>query len=153
MWVGFVIGGIGTDFNYLNEIEVLAPEMTCNGQIMPDYPLKVIGSSAGFILGQNLVCGGATYDYAECDVHSEGSFICDRNVDCIQTHKGPEWCTGQKTNKCFSYDPIQKVFNVSFHLPSKSIVFLSRLGLSKLLYAQKELMQLLSLYQTGHFGF
>ena len=107
--IGLVIGGIAKDYTYLNEVETLAPDMSCNGQILPDYPLKVIGASAGFILGQNLVCGGARYDYTDCSLHSEGSDICDRNVDCIKTYKGPEWCTGPKTNKCFTYEPVLKV--------------------------------------------
>ena len=109
--IGLIIGGIAQDYTYLNEIEILAPSMTCNRQKLPDYPMRVMGASAGFILGQNLVCGGATYEYTDCDIHAERSQICDRNIDCIQTHQGPEWCTGPKTNKCFSYDPVLKVLN------------------------------------------
>ena len=85
--IGLIIGGIAQDYTYLNEIEVLAPNLQCNGQKLTDYPMKVIGASAGFILGQNLVCGGAIYDYTECELHAERSQICDRNVDCIQTHQ------------------------------------------------------------------
>ena len=106
--IGLIIGGIAQDYTYLNEIEVLAPNLQCNGQKLTDYPMKVIGASAGFILGQNLVCGGAIYDYTECELHAERSQICDRNVDCIQTYQGAEWCTGPKTNKCFTYNPILK---------------------------------------------
>ena len=64
-----------------------------------------------FILGQNIVCGGAIKTYVECTKHSEGSFKCDRNVECVQTTGGSEWCTGPKTKNCYSYDFIDKSWN------------------------------------------
>ena len=32
----------------------------------------MIGASAGFVLGQNIVCGGGTQTYVECSKNSEG---------------------------------------------------------------------------------
>ena len=30
--------------------------------------------------------------------------MCDRNIDCVTTKGGSKWCTGPKTQKCYSYD-------------------------------------------------
>ena len=105
--VGLVIGGIAADSTYLSEVEVLAPGYDCERQApLPDYPLEVIGASAGFIQGHNLVCGGAAMTYVDCGPHSEGSKLCDRNVDCVRTEGGSRWCTGPKIRKCYSLDLI-----------------------------------------------
>ena len=82
--VGFVIGGIAKDYSYLSEVEILAPGLDCTippeskfdpmtGKELTyditDYPHEIIGASAGHMLGQNIVCGGAIVDYADCDIH------------------------------------------------------------------------------------
>ena len=99
--VGLIIGGIARNYSYLDEVEILAPGMDCTipeeskfdamtGKKVPtgiaNYPAKVIGASAGFFQGQNIVCGGAIENYTECEVFdAEGSNICDRNIDCVTT--------------------------------------------------------------------
>lgn len=103
--IGFVIGGIGKDYTYLDEVEVLAPGFKCSKlSKMAPYPHKIIGASAGFVLGQSVVCGGAIFAYVECSQHIEGSQHCNRNYECVKTLGGSEWCTGPKTDKCYTYD-------------------------------------------------
>ena len=82
--VGFVIGGIAKDYSYLNEVEILAPGLDCTIPIgskldpmtgkeltndITDYPHEIIGASAGYMLGQNIVCGGAIMDYTDCSIY------------------------------------------------------------------------------------
>ena len=99
--VGLIIGGIARNYSYLDEVEILAPGMDCTipeeskfdamtgkkvSTGIANYPAKVIGASAGFFQGQNIVCGGAIENYTECEVFdAEGSNICDRNIDCVTT--------------------------------------------------------------------
>ena len=49
--VGLVIGGIAQNYDYLNEVEVLAPGFDCTEQgPFEPYPHQVIGASAGYLL-------------------------------------------------------------------------------------------------------
>ena len=72
--------------------------------------MKVIGASAAFLFGQNIVCGGAIENYTECQIHAEGSNICDRNIDCVTTKGGAKWCTGPKTKYCYSYQLVSETW-------------------------------------------
>lgn len=103
--IGLLIGGQAQDHSYLDQVEIFAPGFDCKHQppLVP-YPHKIIGASAGFIEGQNIVCGGAVYEYYSCKLHSEGSNICDKNVDCVESRGGSQWCTGPKIKACYSYD-------------------------------------------------
>ncbi len=104
--VGFVIGGIGDDKLYTDEVEILSPGFNCNSQppIAP-YPYKIIGVCAGFILGNAIACGGARFGYTDCRKHLEGSNKCATNTRCIETKGGALWCTGPKIDECYTYDP------------------------------------------------
>lgn len=108
--IAFVIGGIAADYTYLNEVEVLAPGFDCSKQLpIVPYPHKIVGASAGYALGQSIVCGGGKFEYVECRRHAEGSRVCNTNIQCVKTTGGAEWCTGPKTSDCFSYNFIMKV--------------------------------------------
>ena len=53
--VGMVVGGIAKNYDYLNEVEVLAPGLDCSTQgLFEPYPHKIIGASGGFTIGQSL---------------------------------------------------------------------------------------------------
>ena len=144
--VGMVIGGIAKNYDYLNEVEVLAPGLDCSTQgLFEPYPYKIIGASGGFTIGQNIVCGGATKTYVECGKNGEGSITCDRNVDCVETTGGSQWCTGPKTTECHSYDFIQKSWNKvadlkearayagSVTMPDGSLWIMGGVGIKKVL--------------------
>jgi hypothetical protein len=115
--IGFVIGGIAADTTYLNEVEILAPGYDCSMQppIVP-YPHRIVGSSAGYALGQSIVCGGAKFEYVECKRHAEGSTVCNTNMQCVKSTGGSEWCTGPKTADCFTYNYIRKVSLCLLHI-------------------------------------
>ena len=96
---------------------MFAPGFDCANQpAISAYPHQIIGASAGFILGQNIVCGGAIFDYKSCHKHSEGSKFCNRNTDCVTTLGGSQWCTGPKTKECFSYDLVDKTWSKTLDL-------------------------------------
>ena len=51
-----------------------------------------------------MVCGGAAKTYVDCD-RTKFSQTCERNVECITTAGGAEWCSGPKTKDCYVYNP------------------------------------------------
>lgn len=104
--IAFLIGGIDETYRYLNDVEILAPGFSCPFKDIKPYPIKVVGASAGFLNGQSIVCGGGREAYVDCRQHPEKSVNCDRNIECAQTTGGAQWCTGPKTNICYSYDPV-----------------------------------------------
>ncbi len=104
--IGFVIGGQGEDLRYLNEVEIFAPGFSCSNEAMAPFPLSVKWPSAGFTNGYSIVCGGAIEDYVDCSKGKEGMMQCDRNVDCVTTKGGSQWCTGPKVDHCYTYDPV-----------------------------------------------
>ena len=81
--VGLVIGGIKQDYRYTNEVEVFAPGFKCKYPMLAPYPHEVIGTSSGFTLGLNIVCGGALYEYVNCKKHAEGSNDCKTGRKCF----------------------------------------------------------------------
>ena len=108
--VGLVVGGMLENLQYTSEVEVFSPGIDCTS-LPPPYPLKVVGASSGFLQGQNVVCGGGHMDYDRCSKHLEGSRDCQVNLECVKTAGGARWCTGPKTDKCFSltYDLLTNV--------------------------------------------
>ncbi len=102
--------------SYQDEVEVLAPGFNCDAQDpIPSYPTPIVGASAGFVLGQAIVCGGANEEYVDCRKHTEGSYKCDRNIECVKTKGDTEWCTGPKIADCYSYEPdVKKVYLITF---------------------------------------
>ena len=112
--IGFLIGGIDSKYNYLNEVEILAPGFKCKNKMATPYPFPVIGSVSGFLLGKPIVCGGGTMNYVECSSHKEGSKVCDRNIECVTTGGESKWCTGPKTNECYTYNFLSKVNVIHF---------------------------------------
>lgn len=105
--IAFIIGGIQSNYEYTNEVEIFSPGVDCLSQ-PPNYPHPIVGTSSGFSRGQNIVCGGGRMEYAECSKHYEGSWDCNTDLDCVVTKGGARWCTGPKTKKCYSliYDPV-----------------------------------------------
>ena len=97
-------------YNYLDDIELYAPDLPCHQQNFPKYPIKVIGAVGGFV-GRSkkftekkiLICGGATNKYTNCTQHGRLERSCERNTECVITKGGAEWCFGPKTKDCFVY--------------------------------------------------
>ncbi len=94
----------------MNDVELIHPGFNCPDKMLTPYPFKVTGVATGFVVGKNIVCGGATMTYTDCHKdHKEGGYLCDRNVDCVNTDGGTKWCTGPKRNECYSYNSLFKV--------------------------------------------
>ncbi len=106
--IGYLIGGIKSDYEYTNQVELFAPGLQCINSAPPPYPLKVMGTVSAFLHGQNIACGGAVMHYTDCSKHAEGSWDCKTDLDCVVTQGGAKWCTGPKTKHCYSltYDVI-----------------------------------------------
>ena len=100
-----VVGGIDNKKNYLNDVELLAPGKSCHNEKMPPFPLKVaapVGAFAG--KGSTVVCGGATTLYRNCKVYPGDKKICENNLECVKTAGEAEWCTGPKTDACYTFN-------------------------------------------------
>ena len=41
----------------------------------------------------------------------EGSNVCETDMQCVKTSGGTRWCTGPKTDECYSYDYVSEVWN------------------------------------------
>ena len=104
--IGLVIGGQDDSLRYSNEVEIIALGFTCQSQFLNPFPLNLIGASAGFSDGESIICGGAIEAYRECSDHKEGNVFCDYNTECVKTLGGAQWCTGPKTDLCYTYEPI-----------------------------------------------
>ncbi len=108
--IALLIGGQNNDLRYLDEVEIVSPDLNCQKRFLGNFPQRIIGASAGFINGETIVCGGAIESYESCEIHKEGNNVCDRNAECATTKGGALWCTGPKTARCYTYEPIfQKV--------------------------------------------
>jgi Kelch motif/Galactose oxidase, central domain len=90
-------------FRYLDSTEVFCPNDACTDASFASFPHGIIGPVSGFLLGTTLVCGGARTTYAGCSVKN-GNTFCDRNAECVKTAGGSLWCTGPKTDACYTYD-------------------------------------------------
>ena len=64
--VALVVGGILASTEYTDTVEILAPGYKCKYLYVANYPHKIVGVSAGYTLGQNIVCGGGMMEYIEC---------------------------------------------------------------------------------------
>ena len=65
--VGIVIGGISTEFRYLDHTEIFSPSIPpCHQQELAPFPHEVVGAVSGFVEGHGIVCGGAIMQYLEC---------------------------------------------------------------------------------------
>lgn len=105
--VALLIGGQDESLRYLSEVEMLAPDLTCGDKIASQLPEPLMGAMGAFVNGLTILCGGATEGYLHCHpVAGEGNFQCDRNVDCVKTTGGTQWCTGPKSNRCYTYEPL-----------------------------------------------
>ena len=40
-----------------------------------------------------------------------GSNVCETDVQCVKTSGGTRWCTGPKTDECYSYDYVSEAWN------------------------------------------
>ena len=111
-------------FSYLRDVELLTPGFDCpkHKQVAP-YPYRVTGASTGYVDGQILVCGGATVDYMECHEGYEQNYYCDRNVECVKTTGGTQWCSGPKVNKCFTLDVPNNVRKIHAAYSNMNILF------------------------------
>ena len=92
---------------YLDNVEVFCPNDTCNGLPFQKFPYGVIGSVSAFILGHAVVCGGARTVYDGCIAVNQAQY-CSGNAQCITSTGGSLWCTGPKTNACYTYDRVLK---------------------------------------------
>ena len=105
-----LIGGMDEKYSYLDDIELYAPKLSCHQQKLSKYPLRVVGAVGGFV-GRSrkytnnkvVVCGGATHAYGGCRAHGRGQ-ACSKNVECVKTKGGAEWCFGPKTKDCYTYE-------------------------------------------------
>lgn len=104
--IALVVGGQSKDLRYLDNVEIVAPGYACDEEQITPYPLKVYGAAAGFVDGQTIVCGGGFEGYVDCSIHEERSTFCEKNIECIKTKGGTLWCTGPRTNLCYSYDAL-----------------------------------------------
>lgn len=86
-------------------MEIFAPGLNCLSKHLSPYPMQVVGAVGGFTRGLDIVCGGGVMEYVDCVKHVEGSNDCDRDIECVTTAGAARWCTGPKTNKCYTYDP------------------------------------------------
>ena len=69
-----------------------------------------------------MVCGGAAKTYVDCD-RTRFSQTCQRNVECITTAGGAEWCSGPKMKECYVYNPfITETFQPVFKVFSNQIL-------------------------------
>ena len=110
--VGLVVGGMLPSTEYTDHVEILAPGYTCKYSNLPNYPYKIVGVALGYTLGQNIVCGGGIMEYVHCHRHPmEGSNVCETDMQCVKTSGGTRWCTGPKTDECYSYDYVSEVWN------------------------------------------
>ena len=108
--ISLIIGGIQSNYEYINDVEVFSAGLACSTS-PPNYPHDIVGTVGGFLHGQNIVCGGGKMEYVDCSKHSEGMTDCKKNIDCVQTSGGAQWCTGPKIKHCYSlsYDLIEGV--------------------------------------------
>ena len=59
--ISVVLGGMTDKVNYLDGVELFAPNSSCHGDKLPAYPFEVVGSSAAYAgRGAVIVCGGAS---------------------------------------------------------------------------------------------
>ena len=105
-----IIGGMDNKYSYLDDVELYAPELPCHHQKLPNYPLKLIGAVGGLVGRSSkftekkiIVCGGATRSYDGCRGNGVWQ-TCDKNVECVKSKGGAEWCFGPKTNQCYAYE-------------------------------------------------
>ena len=70
----------------------------------------------------------------------EGSNVCSTDIQCVMTSGGSKWCTGPKTDKCYSYDYV-----------SKSWIFKLKLSKARA-YAASAVLPNLELWISGGAG-
>lgn len=104
--IGLLIGGQTDTYRYSDQVEIFAPGFECSTHTLGPFPLPIYGASSAFINGHTIVCGGATEAYMDCKKDSDNLQKCQRNVECVQTPGGTQWCTGPKIKDCYSFDPI-----------------------------------------------
>ena len=105
-----LLGGMDSKYSYLDDVELYAPKLPCHQQKLPKYPLRVVGAVGAFT-GRSrkytdkkiIICGGATRGYTGCRTHGRGQ-TCSKNVECVKTKGGAEWCFGPKTKDCYTYE-------------------------------------------------
>lgn len=119
--ISLLIGGIGTDYQYLDDVEVFAPGMSCLTH-PPAYPHKIVGTVGGFTRGTNIVCGGGVMEYVDCSKHPEGMRDCETDIHCAKTNGEALWCTGPKTKACYmlTYDPVAVIEKWQYVLDLKT---------------------------------
>lgn len=88
-------------------MEVFCLKDTCDGADFSHFPYGVIGAVSAFVQGNAVVCGGARTTYDSCKVKNTAQY-CPRNAQCVATAGGSLWCTGPKTNACYTYERYTK---------------------------------------------
>ena len=102
-----LVGGIDEQNRYLDDVELYAPGLPCHQRKLPPYPLRVIGATGNMAgRGKVVICGGSQYTYSGCtgSIRRE----CERNVECVTTSGGAQWCFGPRTKYCYSYEYVLK---------------------------------------------
>ena len=103
--INIVLGGIDEDNRYLDDIEIVSPNMKCHHEKLPPYPKKVAGMVGTFAgQGSSLVCGGATEAYQDCSKLPGDKKVCSKNVECVITAGETRWCSGPKTTDCYTFN-------------------------------------------------
>ena len=98
-----LVGGIDDKNIYLDDVELYAPGLPCHQSKLPPYPFKVVGATGNTAGSGNIVvCGGAQHTYSGCT--GTITRTCERNVECVITNEGTEWCFGPRTKDCYAYE-------------------------------------------------
>ena len=98
-----LVGGIDDKSIYLDDVELYAPGLPCHQRKLPPYPFKVIGATGKLAgSGKVVICGGAKQTYSGCTGSS--ARYCKRNVECVTTNGGTQWCFGPRTKDCYTYE-------------------------------------------------
>ena len=99
-----LVGGMDDKNRYLDEVELYAPGLPCHQSKLPPYPFKVVGASGNMAgRGKVVICGGAQHTYSGC-TGGIGRRACKRNVECVTTKGGTQWCFGPRTKDCYAYE-------------------------------------------------
>ena len=87
----------------IDDVELYAPGLPCHQMKLAPYPNKVTGATGDMAGdGKIIICGGAQKYYSGC---TEGlQRHCERNVECVTTDGGTEWCFGARTSNCYTYE-------------------------------------------------
>ena len=108
-----LVGGIDDKNLYLDDVELYAPGLPCHQNKLPSYPFKLVGATGNLAgRGKVVICGGAQQKYSGCTGTSARQ--CKRNVECVTTNGGTQWCFGPRTKDCYAYEYVIVLAKVNY---------------------------------------